>query len=392
MSRIAPLLRQLVLLMSGLLASALPLMAVDVGVLVDVSGSLKPLPTERGKALLISLILEGNIPPDWKVSGADEDHPLVKRIRDGQPGPLLEPGERFLFMTFGSRRSRTYPFFEPPKIHTFENSNQIKDLINLYYPNRHLEAFTFDDLSRAVASEEFRKQGSPRWYLFIVSDFQSEFGTDQNQPFTPEQEQLTSDFDVQKSFKWENPLILRHKRNNRLMMKVYDIRPKIVPPQPPVPPSAKEVKEPREQPPPKPEPVLTLNLLEPRGEVTQNPPRFRWSQVPGAGSYVVKCITSEGRQVFETERTTIELQPPHPYPKGDYQWLVSAYTADGRELIRSAPAAFTLGGNNEDYKGILLYLVGGAILAGGGLYWLNRQGYLAAIIAALRRKLAKFRL
>jgi hypothetical protein len=119
---------------------------VDVGVLVDVSGSLDPLPAKEGKEMIGVLIVDGKLHQDWVCSSYNKENEFARNIIDGPDRPIIQPNNLFLFMEFGSKKSEKYPYFDKPTIFQVKNMKDIQDTLNRLYPTMHKQLFTYDNL------------------------------------------------------------------------------------------------------------------------------------------------------------------------------------------------------------------------------------------------------
>lgn len=196
---------------------------VDVGVLIDVSGSLAPLPAKGGKALITALITEGKLHQDWLCSSYNKENEFARNIMDGPHRPIIQPNNLFLFMEFGSKRSEKYPYFGTPRIFQVKNIKEIQDVLNRLYPTEHYEPYTYDNLAYPVASDFLKKENSSRWLLIVLSDFESDYKKDRRQRVTEEQRRIESDFLTQKTYKWTIPIVIHNSNNNTLQMRIYDV-------------------------------------------------------------------------------------------------------------------------------------------------------------------------
>jgi hypothetical protein len=327
---------------------------VDVGVLIDVSGSLAPLPAREGKEMIRALIIDGKLHQDWVCSSYNKENEFARNIIDGPHRAIIQPNDLFLFMEFGSKRSDKYPYFDIPTSFQVKDMKDIQRTLNLLYPTTHKELFTYDNLAYPVASDFFKKEHSSHWLLIVLSDFQSDYNKDQKQSLTEEQRRIESEFLTQHIYKWNIPIIVHHKNNNMLQMRIYDV---ILPTAAPIPG-------------PSPPPTNKIVLLGPLGKVKEERPLFRWTAYGGSGLkyYEVKCSKS-GNIIFENKTKETQLRSPKSLKDGNYEWIVKVHLQDGN-VIYSPKGSFEKRTSPSFGLLIIVLLILGGCIA---CYWRREE-------------------
>lgn len=316
--------------------------AGDVAVLVDISGSLKNMPVQEGRRLLSDLLLKGQIPPSWEVVRADEENSTVKSLTAGPHKPLIQPGDHLLLMTFGSKRNDNFPYFRNPDLFKVGSLDDVGRRLARYYPLRHevKEAYTFYELALAVAADLLKENGASQSYLIVLSDFQE--SQSHEQPLTTEQANRAAAFRQSKDQK--EVLSIVHKERKLLQARIYNMRfqqpqqqpPKKEEPSPPPPPETQEIK-----------------LIAPRGEIKETRPTFKWSGLPDAEFYILRCQGDKG--VIKERAQQSQFQPQKDLPSGEYTWQVIAHLP-GDQTVISDKGKFKVKSSSPGW--LLVFLLG----------------------------------
>lgn len=339
-----------------------PAAATDVGVLVDISGSMRILPANQAKTLLAAIILEGRVPDGWQVSPKKQGNLLAQQFAQGTGESLLKKDDRFLFMVFGDIIGDRFPYFQQPwTIAKIQDMEEVRRLIDSRYPHTFNEHYTYDDLCHAVAAKKLRDLGSNHFYLVVVSDFQTEYNR-KRQP-TPEMRRLNNDFRLKNSFQWETLLILNNSEHQNLEVRINEVRTNEKPP------------EPNKLP-------LKVEILIPKGETQDRRPQFEWESAAGsplgASHYVVKCFREAEKIFEENEVRDLQLACPQELAPGEYEWLVTPYVGDVAQDTTSKAqfSVIRLDDGNDTGGNWWLWFILVVILAGGGLAYQHRKKLL----------------
>lgn len=348
-----------ILLLQGLWV--LPLGAEDVGVLIDISGSLRPLKPGEARETLANLIVEGRINGNWD-SYSPSDAETGRSLKEGTHGPLIKEGDRFLFMTFGDRTTH-YPFFASPKIYTIQAPKEVRQWIKKLYPETYIDSHTYWELALAVSCKQFREEKRTKWYLLIVSDFDTDYEKGQRPPLTKEQEALQNDFEARGTFEQRVILTLTHKSPlEKLKIKLYEVSLKQKGPDITDVPPGKEIEKPSKNP----------RIISPTGSIDNPRPVFQWEPAEGANRYVIKGFLGP-EMVFneETPAPNTTYQASQDLKPGEYDWVVVAYKQD--QQLGSDKANFTLNISWTILGLITVLGVIAAVLGGVGLFFYHER-------------------
>lgn len=320
--------------------------AGDVAVLVDISGSLKNLPVQEGRQLLNDLLIKGQIPPSWEVVRANKENATIKSLTAGPHQPLIQPGDRLLLMTFGSKRDEKFPYFRNPDLFKISSLDDVGRRLDQYYPLRPevKEAYTFYELALAVAADLLKENGASRGNLIVLSDFQE--SQPHERPLTPEQADRAAKFRQSDN---KEVLSIVHKERRLLQTRMYEVANLSPPP------------DPGKKPPTTPQ--QEIKLLAPRGEIKGTKPNFQWTGLPDAEYYILRC--QGGKFVIKERTRQAHFQYQKDLPSGEYSWQVIAHLAND-ETVASAKGKFTVKSSGAWWLFVFLIGLGGV---GAGIYY-----------------------
>lgn len=204
-----------------------------IGVLLDVSGSMKSLVNaDDTKKMLKSLLLKSKRPVSWNLSSSQKGDWLVDRLTDDDSGPLLTRDDQFLLMKFGELMYPAFPFFEPPLKVDYEAPGQVSEIIDAMVPQKMTQQWTYITVGLAAASEMFSSQGKTRWYLLVLSDFDTD-RNDKKPEGTPEQRVFEDQWKVGEKFNHEVVAVLRKNDTPSIQLQVVRVSRVAPPPEPP---------------------------------------------------------------------------------------------------------------------------------------------------------------
>lgn len=332
------------------------LAAADLGVLVDLSGSMAHYGAWQPDALaLVRGIAQGNPGPArelWTVKG------------DSAALPEFACGNncRFAFLRFGSLRQPKHPFFQP--IQTLDGIAALESV----FPRagaEFTEARTNRSLAQAVVAQALAPQGGSA-RLIVISDFLADS--------TLNQEQQAYVTDSESRTTVVSPLIFSWKRDNRVQIRLvqFNVRPP-EPPQPPQPPEPPPQTKNGPQGPEKEHKPALLQLLP--AKLLSSPRRlqfgWKYAEPDKVRDYEihVRDARPPQKQVFSKQgliAASVQFRDP---PKGTYRWHVVAKLEDGGE-VRSETDSVTVPGGGWDW---LLWAVPPAALIALLLVFLKRR-------------------
>lgn len=193
------------------------LLAEDVGILCDVSKSLRNRWLMEGKKAIKELVLYGKVSDGWELSSAKKDFRYQFIIQHKSP---IETGNTIMLLEFGSVVEQSFPYFRNPQLYQVVNRTQLEQFIDNNFPIHVKDDWTYELLAEAVAAKIFKETiKSSECYLIVLSDFIEDHGFS----LSKEQIDLVDRFETEVEVSFSIPVILRWKKNTNLQIKVLKV-------------------------------------------------------------------------------------------------------------------------------------------------------------------------
>lgn len=191
--------------------------SIDIGILCDVSKSIRSHELARGKDAIKSLLKNGAIADGWELSSSNGIHEFPFLSQHSTP---ISPGKNFVLFEFGTIQKDEFPYFQKPHSIKIQSLQQVNDFIETNFPSNVTDQWTYEFLAEAVISKIMKDEyKSKEWYIFVLSDFIESHGFS----MTDEQTAIVDKYLEGKEIKFSTPVIIRWKQRPDLQIKIVEL-------------------------------------------------------------------------------------------------------------------------------------------------------------------------
>lgn len=191
----------------------------DVGIIFDISGSMRPENwIKLGKIQIINLLVEGQFDEmNWSYEPYKENK-LSKLL--SQNRPLISEISN-LYLINMAKIEKGYPFFKEIYSSKIKNLQEASNFLNSYLPSPlpYEKIYSHVLLAQALASKHFKDNGLKEWYLIIFSDFIKDYAE-----LTEQQNEMCLDYEAGKGLEKSILFNLVLKQNNKIRIRVDKIK------------------------------------------------------------------------------------------------------------------------------------------------------------------------